>query len=452
MRRRVSIVLFCLLVPVAIHAAWDYFESRRLFAAVDALRQQGEPVSRNALGRWQRPTEVEELKAARYYSAAGELAYRDWTVANRAAGGIKQLPASQAPKQFGAVATSRTLPAEAATSLEALVHDQADALSMMDRAAELRFSKFQPHEFEDYPRNYSLEHLAEAAAARTILLASRGDSDAAARSLWSTLKLRRAHVRTVPWLGEHTIDLQFLLEHSSPSSAALAQLQRAFHEREKPNLTLDALRERRAIAIESLFTELYGRRTDPLTPSAHTRWVWQPSRPWRPWIARQAMGALEVAQEAVMLAQQPWPSNISSVRDLASRQPDPRLGRRGVPGLVDYPRYIIRGVGEEGIVRDAVRLVYVRAAIAALAVERFRRDRDGARPNTLQEVVPAYLPAVPQDPFTGQPLKYIVDANRFVVYSLGPDQRDDGAQVGPLPVQVWKPTTKDVGLEIRRQE
>jgi hypothetical protein len=70
-------------------------------------------------------------------------------------------------------------------------------------------------------------------------------------------------------------------------------------------------------------------------------------------------------------------------------------------------------------------------------------------PNTLEETVPAYMPAVPEDPFTGRPLKYLVDGTRFVVYSPGPDGKDDGGVVGPLPLHVWKVTTADIGLEIR---
>ena len=60
---------------------------------------------------------------------------------------------------------------------------------MMDRAAVLVFSRFIPPTSEDYPRTYSLEELTQASAARTIVLASRGSGDDAARSLWSTLKL-----------------------------------------------------------------------------------------------------------------------------------------------------------------------------------------------------------------------------------------------------------------------
>src|SRR5687767_12505464 len=81
MRRRVAITTFLLVLGVAAHAVWDYVESRRLFKAIDELRRRGEPVSRDALGRWQRPTADEEIRSARYYNAAAELAFRDWLLA-----------------------------------------------------------------------------------------------------------------------------------------------------------------------------------------------------------------------------------------------------------------------------------------------------------------------------------------------------------------------------------
>jgi len=40
-----------------------------------------------------------------------------------------------------------------------------------------------------------------------------------------------------------------------------------------------------------------------------------------------------------------------------------------------------------------------------LAIEEYRA-RNGAPPATLQELVPKYLPTVPQDPFALQPLVY----------------------------------------------
>ena len=41
-------------------------------------------------------------------------------------------------------------------------------------------------------------------------------------------------------------------------------------------------------------------------------------------------------------------------------------------------------------------------------------------------MAPDFIPAVPQDPFTGQALKCKFSGQRAVVYSVGPDGIDNG--------------------------
>jgi hypothetical protein len=65
------------------------------------------------------------------------------------------------------------------------------------------------------------------------------------------------------------------------------------------------------------------------------------------------------------------------------------------------------------------------AALTAIATERYRLA-NGKLPDKLDELVLAYLSAVPTDPFTGQPLRYKKLAKGYVVYSVGEDGKDDG--------------------------
>ena len=68
--------------------------------------------------------------------------------------------------------------------------------------------------------------------------------------------------------------------------------------------------------------------------------------------------------------------------------------------------------------------------IAALASRAYQADHRGAAPKNLQALVPAYLSAVPVDPFSYPiaPLKSrIVPSGAFQIYSIGPDGRDDNA-------------------------
>jgi hypothetical protein len=76
---------------------------------------------------------------------------------------------------------------------------------------------------------------------------------------------------------------------------------------------------------------------------------------------------------------------------------------------------------------DALR----RSARAAIAVERYRLAHEGRRPEKLDDLVAAFLPQLPADPFDGEPLRYKQLPAGFVVYSIGPDRTDDGGTERP---------------------
>lgn len=74
-------------------------------------------------------------------------------------------------------------------------------------------------------------------------------------------------------------------------------------------------------------------------------------------------------------------------------------------------------------VRDARwRIIELRLAARAYQVEH------GAPPASARLLVPASLPAVLRDPFADRLLVYRVKGNRAVVYSRGPDGKDDGGK------------------------
>lgn len=61
------------------------------------------------------------------------------------------------------------------------------------------------------------------------------------------------------------------------------------------------------------------------------------------------------------------------------------------------------------------------------AVERYRADK-GAYPDTLEALVPTYLREVPEDPYSGKPLRYST-APAHRLWSIGPDEKDDGGEI-----------------------
>ncbi len=67
------------------------------------------------------------------------------------------------------------------------------------------------------------------------------------------------------------------------------------------------------------------------------------------------------------------------------------------------------------------------AAILGLSCELYR-SKHGEYPDSLDELVPEFLDAIPPDPFTGKPFVYKKrpDGEGFIVYSVGPNLADDG--------------------------
>ncbi|HEY9839145.1 MAG TPA: hypothetical protein V6D23_01720, partial [Candidatus Obscuribacterales bacterium] len=69
--------------------------------------------------------------------------------------------------------------------------------------------------------------------------------------------------------------------------------------------------------------------------------------------------------------------------------------------------------------------VILRGFYQHLALQAYAASH-GGYPAQLQALVPTWLPALPEDPYTGRPFVYRRDANGFQLYSVGENQRDDG--------------------------
>jgi hypothetical protein len=76
----------------------------------------------------------------------------------------------------------------------------------------------------------------------------------------------------------------------------------------------------------------------------------------------------------------------------------------------------------------------LRCAVVLLAVERYRRANK-QWPNALADLIPAYLERIPLDPFDGAPLRYRRLDDGVVIYSVGPDGKDNGGKFGKDPMK-----------------
>jgi hypothetical protein len=85
----------------------------------------------------------------------------------------------------------------------------------------------------------------------------------------------------------------------------------------------------------------------------------------------------------------------------------------------------------------------LRLLIADLGVRAHQLDMSDV-PTTLEELVPRYLPAVPDDPYGNGPIKYQRSDNGYTVYSVGLDKEDNGGQPITNPAEMHNEQTGDL--------
>ena len=77
--------------------------------------------------------------------------------------------------------------------------------------------------------------------------------------------------------------------------------------------------------------------------------------------------------------------------------------------------------------RFAIHELAVEVCRVGLALKLFKQ-KAGAYPKTLEQLAPEFLESIPVDPFTGKSLVYRKDGDGFLLYSLGPNLKDDGGK------------------------
>ena len=96
----------------------------------------------------------------------------------------------------------------------------------------------------------------------------------------------------------------------------------------------------------------------------------------------------------------------------------------GMPQLIE--------VLHRGRFHHARGLAAAHLALGRLALHAYRKD-SGHYPDQLGELVPRYLKAVPADSFATGPLQYARSGQRYRLWSIGPDGRNDGGRPADNP-------------------
>jgi len=132
---------------------------------------------------------------------------------------------------------------------------------------------------------------------------------------------------------------------------------------------------------------------------------------------------LETTSQQLLSARQTaFPERLKAVADLI-RQRVTEATSRGL---------LLNGWYWDGldkhVNREARCLANLRLAMTAVTLEQFRASHNNRYPAGLSELTPSYLNAVLTDPFDGQPLRYRKQDAGYVLYSIGPDLKDDGGK------------------------
>ncbi len=117
-----------------------------------------------------------------------------------------------------------------------------------------------------------------------------------------------------------------------------------------------------------------------------------------------------------------WKQDVSRLdREVEQIQRSPIYTARYFPVALLMP-----ALGKAGV-RPQLVIQQRDAMLVAIGLELYRR-RNGAWPESLEQLVPDLLPAVPPDRFDGRPMRYRLVDGEPLLCSIGADRDDDGGR------------------------
>ncbi|TKJ33954.1 MAG: hypothetical protein CEE38_19105 [Planctomycetes bacterium B3_Pla] len=433
-RRRVTVlrvIMVLLLVAGCAFAIFRLSLRLKLNARIEAIRAAGYPVTFAELDEWYAMPDGAENAADAILDA---LSYcQEWehqSLEPLPLVGHAELPARTEP-----------LASETMSLMSEYLDDNRQALDMLHKAvADIEHCRY-PVDFSagiNMEMSYlsDLRRGARLLQLEAILHAEKVKPQLAVRSVMSTLDLGRSLARE-PMIGSYynqracqqfaVLSLERIINRTELTDEQLARLGEALADAEDRTDLLPALVGERCVGLAmfkmstaqlkalSFFDN--GRRNEsPL--SVHLRVVTFALRKQAGLVDKNTIIYLDMANDCVAALGLPLERRHEVVDAIATRL---RSTSQHSILLHTFGRSLPR------ITVDFDTLAHVRTARVALAVQRYRLAV-GKLPDTLADLVPAYLDGVPRDPFDGNDLRYRKLEPGFVVYSIGQDLSDDGGQ------------------------
>lgn len=150
---------------------------------------------------------------------------------------------------------------------------------------------------------------------------------------------------------------------------------------------------------------------------------------YRPFLKKDFAAYLSLMGKIREICSQPFHKTDSGDMDIWSKL------ENEIPSYCKLTRLLVPAIAK---VHEAATLHFARIEVCRLGLAlKLYRARHGAYPETLEELTPAFLKEEPVDPFTGKPLIYRQSGQGFILYSLGPNQKDDKGQEKEIK-KIWK--------------
>jgi len=319
-------------------------------------------------------------------------------------------------------------------AVEALLRKYDASLGAMHEAAELDGAACYPVEFGD-GFFMLLDHVQRVrGGARLLTLqahvaAHRGDPRGAARSIRAIFSLARSLEREPVLVslmvrlacdGIAREQLKKLLPSVGFSDADLARLQDVLRAIDYHDGLYRGMLGERAMGIHTFENPNPSEEENPIPAGG----FWRFTQGGGFVFYLEHMGGLVVA------AKQPWPQALRAADQAEAKLDDLAAGASPLTKVTHvFPLLLAPAIGA-AFEATARNVAMNGAADAAIAIELYRR-RHGKLPERLKQLVPDFLPQIPTDPFDGQPLKYVVREEEYLIYSVGRDRVDNGGTADP---------------------
>lgn len=447
-RRRRMLLLFValfLLLPMAFLLATSHFSDTHYEARLNVIRDSGFPVTAGELQDWKvpestrpdaetlkppiqdadTPKDTAELDAATVYGDALE------SIMSKT--GERGLPEISALLEI--LDKHGDLSEAELADLRRLLQEHENEIRLLMAAAEKLISRFPL----DYSKGYAMElsHLAKLRQAARLLLGAAhvaaldNDPELACRAVMAGLAFNRPLEQEpllisqlVRW-AVNSIMVNALgdtLGRAEYTDAQLAQLQRVLAAGHDPMALRNALVSERVFGIwayDNVSQAFVGDLMENRLPGAVSVLVQTASA--MGWYNTDRNTFLGIMDQMIQVSTLPYTESSAIMQNL-SENTAPRFI---LPSLNDL---LLPSLGRvpEAMARNDARITQ---ASTACAIERYRLA-NGTPPETLTALVPAYLPAVPLDPFDSQPMRYRREGSAYTLYSVNMDGVDGGGVAG----------------------